>query len=215
MPPMKRIIVVATVIAVALAIRAWLVERGRRAAFPASDAPALLNPLRRLIQDPRRTIDAFALRRGDTVLEIGPGPGYFSPHAVDAIGATGRLICLDLQPEMLALLRDRLAEDGRRADLIAAEAGHLPLRAGVIDVAFLINVLGEVPDPSRALDEIRRATKQGGTLAVNETVNDPDYVRLSVLRELCSAAQFDALDWRRQLLGYIARFRRPPLPGDR
>jgi ubiquinone/menaquinone biosynthesis C-methylase UbiE len=209
MPTMKSIIVVATAIAVALAIRAWLVERGRRAAFPAADAPALLNPLRRLIQDPQRTIDAFGLQRGDTVLEIGPGPGYFSPHAVDAIGTRGRLMCLDLQPAMLALLRDRLAEGGRHADLVAAAAGHLPLQEDVIDCVFMINVLGEVPDQRGALDEIRRATKPGGTLAVNETMNDPDYVRLAVLRELCGAAQFDALDWRRQLLGYIARFRNP------
>jgi ubiquinone/menaquinone biosynthesis C-methylase UbiE len=206
---MKRIIVLGTAIAVAWAVRAWLHERRRGEAFPASDAPALLNPLRRLIQDPRRTIAAFGLSRGDTVLEIGSGPGYFSPHALNAIGATGRLICLDLQPEMLALLRDRLSEGGLRADLVAGEAGHLPLRGGNIDSVFMINVLGEVPDPRGALEEVRRAIKPGGTLAVNETVNDPDYVRLTVLREVCASAQFDALGWRRQLLGYIARFRSP------
>ena len=42
-----------------------------------------------------------------------------------------------------------------------------------------------------------------------ETVNDPDYVWLTVLRRLCRAAGLEQRDWRRQLLGYIARFERP------
>jgi len=77
-------------------------------AFPASEATSLLNPLRRLVQSPRRTIDAMRLAPTDRVLELGSGPGYFSP---DIAGATlaGYLVLFDLQSRMLQIAGERLS----------------------------------------------------------------------------------------------------------
>lgn len=207
---MKRLSIVLGCLAIGglcLAVRAWFSERNNTSVFPASDANALLNPARGLIQSAAGTVRAFGLKPGDTALEIGPGPGYFSPHAVDAVGPSGRLICLDIQREMLVFLRERLAEQGSRAELIIGDAGNLPFRDCALDAVIVIEMLGEVPDQQGAVNEIGRILRSDGTASFCEAMNDPDYIRLPVLRELCASAGLRSLDWRRQMLGYIARFR--------
>jgi ubiquinone/menaquinone biosynthesis C-methylase UbiE len=211
----KRILFVIGLMGVAavFAARAWLRERRNRSVYPASEAPLLLNPVRRIIQDPERTVRAFDLLPGGVVLELGPGPGYFTPAAVAAVGPAGRVVCLDLQVEMLTLLRDRMEQLGRRVDLVAGDATNLPFREGAFDRAYLVAVLGEVPDQPAALCELARILRAGGGVSFVETFTDPDYVRLPVMREMCGGVGLQLLDWRRQLLGYTARFQRPAAAG--
>src|SRR6478609_11195625 len=85
-------------------MREYGLDRGK--VFPAEHARSLLNPARRLVQSPRRTIAAMDLRRDARVLELGCGPGFFSPHLADV---TGHLVLVDLQHEMLRLAGERLA----------------------------------------------------------------------------------------------------------
>ncbi len=187
----------------------WLRERRRHEAFSATEADALLNPARRLIQDPAKVIGAFGIMPGSVVLEIGPGPGYFTPEAARAVGSEGRVVCFDLQRPMLLALRRHLGEDAGRVDLVTGDAMRLPFRDGCIDHAYLISVAGEVPEPMQAVRETARVLRVGGVVSFSETVNDPDFVRMPALRRMCAEAGLVARDWRRQLLGHIARFERP------
>jgi ubiquinone/menaquinone biosynthesis C-methylase UbiE len=183
----------------------WLRERRRKMVFPAARADRLLSPARRYLQPLSATVAAFQLRGGDIALELGSGPGYFSDETARAVAPEGRLLCVDVQREMLVRLRGRLSA-GARADLIVADAQRLPLRGGVVDAAFVIGVLGEVPDPRTALDELHRALRTGGSASFGEHFIDPDYVRWTVLREMCWGAGFAVAERRRQFLGYFARF---------
>lgn len=79
---------------------------GRGKVFPATHARSLLNPLRHLVQSPRRTISAMGLAADARVLEIGAGPGFFSPSIADFV-PRGAVIVLDLQAEMLHLAHGR------------------------------------------------------------------------------------------------------------
>jgi ubiquinone/menaquinone biosynthesis C-methylase UbiE len=190
-------------------VLAWRRERSEKSVFPAANASALLNPMRRLIQRPEQAICDFGLETGDRVLELGPGPGYFTPHAARAVSPDGCVVAADLQPEMLAELRRRLGPEGLPAvRLLAADATRLPFRDGSFDAAFLVAVLGEVPDSARALAELRRVLRPGGVVSFYETVNDPDYVREGVLRELCRSAGLRVIERRRKLLGYVMRCER-------
>jgi ubiquinone/menaquinone biosynthesis C-methylase UbiE len=189
----------------ALAYRA---ERRRQAVFPAKDANALLNPLRRLVMPVRRTLERFDLAEGQTVLELGPGPGYYSIEASRIIGPGGRLVCLDIQRGMIEQLSARLAEAGvANTDLLVGDAINLPLRSGSVDRAFLVTVLGEIPDAAAALAELRRVLRPGGLLGFEESLGDPDYVLVGKLRGLCAAAGFMPVAHHRNVLGYTAVFR--------
>jgi ubiquinone/menaquinone biosynthesis C-methylase UbiE len=105
------------------------------------------------------------------------------------LGRTGRLVCLDLQIEMLRQVRERIGAAG--AELVQASGSSLPFRDGCFDLAFLVTVLGEIPDKRAAMDELARVLRRGGTLAVTESFPDPDYVRTPVLRRLAMVAGFE------------------------
>ncbi len=189
----------------------WIRERyGRGGPMPFTQARELLHPLRRWIHPERSTLERFRLKAGDTVLELGPGPGYFSIEAGRMVGPEGRLLCLDVQPPMVGLLRERLEEQGvANAHPMAADALNLPLADDSVDAAFLVTVLGEIPDRPRALVELRRVLKPGGVLSIMEHLTDPDYQLEDSVRDLCRASGFDVLDHTRQRLGFTMCFTAP------
>jgi ubiquinone/menaquinone biosynthesis C-methylase UbiE len=196
---------------VALYLYVQLRERfGRGGPMPASQAGLLLTPARRWLHPAREMLERFGIRPGDTVLELGPGPGYFTVEAARLTAARGRVVCLDVQPEMIALLRGRLAEHGvSNARPLVGDAARLPLASAVIDCAFLVTVLGEIPDRPAALAELRRVIRPGGVLAIVETLGDPDYMLESSTRDLCRASGFEERTLTPQLLGYTMTFTQP------
>jgi ubiquinone/menaquinone biosynthesis C-methylase UbiE len=113
-------------------------------------------PGRRLVAGPRRVLAAFGVEAGQTALEIGTGTGFYSIEAARRVGPQGRLICLELQADMLRRARTRLAAAGASAHFVRADACALPIRAACIDHVLAITVLGEIPDRPRALAEVRR-----------------------------------------------------------
>ena len=189
----------------------WMRERyGRRAPFPAREAQALLNPARKRLQPVRPSLETFRIGPGQTVLEIGPGPGYFTIEASRMAGPSGRIVCVDIQPDMAAILRGRLREHGvANAHPLAGDATRLPLKGRSVDAAYLVAVLGEVPDRPAALRELRRVIRPGGVLAFMETLTDPDYVLEDTMRDLCRLAGFEQIDLTRQRLGYAMVFVAP------
>lgn len=189
----------------------WIRERyGRGGPIPVSQAGALLHPLRRWLQPVRPTVEKFRLKAGGTVLEVGPGPGYFTLEAAGVVGPSGRVVCLDVQPGMLDVLQRRLGERGVvNAHPIVGDASRLPLAGRSVDAAFLVAVLGEVPDRPAALRELRRVLKPGGVLSFTETLTDPDYVFQATLRDLCRASGFEELDRSRETTGYTMSFVAP------
>src|SRR4030042_2206352 len=91
----------------------WYRERyGRDGPMPASQAAELLRPGRGLLHPARRSLEELRVKPGDTVLEIGPGPGYFTIEAGRMVGPEGRVLALDVQREMAASLRGRLEDRG-------------------------------------------------------------------------------------------------------
>jgi ubiquinone/menaquinone biosynthesis C-methylase UbiE len=157
---------------------------------PYSLAGALEMPGRRLVAAPERVMRAFGIAAGETALEIGPGTGFYSAEAARKVGPSGRLICLDLQPEMLRHARGRVRSSGLSAGFMRASAHALPLRAASVDHVFLVTVLGEIPDRAKALAEIRRVLHPRGRLSVSEQFPDPDFVTPRQLRRELAAAGF-------------------------
>ena len=152
-------------------------------------------------------LESFRLMSGQTVLEIGPGPGYFTAEAARIVGPEGRVICLDVQPGMLALLQRRLREPCiSNAAPVAADATQLPLAGQSIDAAYLAAVFGEIPDRPATLAELRRVLKPGAPLSFFETMRDSDYIYVDTMKDLCRAYGFRLLEHRRRFLGYTMTF---------
>jgi ubiquinone/menaquinone biosynthesis C-methylase UbiE len=175
--------------------------------YPASRAGWLLNPLRRFIMSPRRMVDRLALRAGEQVLEIGPGPGWFSPEIARTI-VPGRLVLLDIQSEMLALAAARLKLAGfRNFECIEGDAIALPFDNRQFDAVLVVTVLGEITDPGRALREIARVLRPSGRVVVTEQMGDPDHVPRSRLVMLADEAGLQIVRFDGSLLLYSAVMR--------
>jgi uncharacterized protein YbaR (Trm112 family)/protein-L-isoaspartate O-methyltransferase len=124
----------------------------------------------------RPVLDRLGIHPGDRVLELGPGPGAFSVDAARRASPQGRLIIIDIQPEMIAKVEARLRDAGiTNAETRVAGAYELPLADSSIDRAFLVTVLGEITDQRRALEELHRVLRPGGILSITEEFSDPDY----------------------------------------
>lgn len=177
--------------------------------YPVEYASMLLTPFRRLIFPPGRIIRLMRFKPSDQVLEIGCGPGYFSP-AVARYLTRGSLTLFDYQDAMLDIAEARLKARGlsnytrRQGDATA-----LPFADKTFDAAFMITVLGEVGDADAALREAARVLKPGGRLSITEQFGDPDFIRLKELKRRAAAA---GLAFERRYgpgFFYTVNFRRP------
>lgn len=164
--------------------------------YPVEYARWLLNPLRHLICPAWLIVRRLRLEPTDRVLEIGSGPGYFSPSIARRLSA-GHLTLFDVQRGMLELAARRLEKQGQRNfDCCEGDAVNLPFEDGAFDVVLMVAVLGEVTDRRAALCEVVRVLKPGGWLSVTELPGDPDFVALDQLREHAREEKF----------GFEARF---------
>ncbi len=147
---------------------------------------------------------------GERVLEIGPGTGYYSLEVADWISPGGQLDIFDLQQEMLDHTLARARERGTENIVPAqGDARKLPYGDASFDAAYLVAVLGEIPEQDAALGEIARVLKPGGRLVVGELFGDPHWVSPRKLRERAGAAGLHFAERSGSPLGYFARFERP------
>jgi ubiquinone/menaquinone biosynthesis C-methylase UbiE len=136
-----------------------------------------------------RLREALEPKPGERLLEVGPGTGYYSLPVADWIRPGGRLDMLDVQQEMLDHTMLRAAEAGLDNITPArGDAREMPYEDGSFDGAFLVTVLGEVPDQDAALRELRRVVKPGGRIVVGELFGDPHMVTHKALRRRAEAA---------------------------
>jgi len=131
----------------------------------------LASPLRRLLQDPAAILGPY-VAEGMTVLEPGPGMGFFTLELARRVGPTGRVVAVDLQPKMLEGLRRRAARAGLadriETRLTGADGLGVDDLAGRVDLAVAIAVVHELPDAGRFFAEVAQALAPGGRLLLAE-----------------------------------------------
>ena len=136
-----------------------------------------------------RLREALDPRPGERLLEVGPGTGYYTLPVAEWLGPTGGLDILDVQQEMLDHTIQRAAEAGlTNVAPTLADATAMPFPDNSFDGAFLITVLGEVPDQEAALRELRRVVRPGGRIVVGELFGDPHMVTRGALARRAQAA---------------------------
>jgi ubiquinone/menaquinone biosynthesis C-methylase UbiE len=156
--------------------------------YPVEYARWLLNPLRYLTMPPGRIIRRLQLAPTDRVLEVGCGPGFFSPAIVRRL-STGQLTLFDAQAPMLEMAVRRLDKYRlHNFTSICGLADNLPFLDAMFDVVFMITVLGEVPDRAGALKEAARVLRPGGRFSATEALGDPDRVKDTELDTLATIA---------------------------
>jgi ubiquinone/menaquinone biosynthesis C-methylase UbiE len=168
--------------------------------------------LRAKMQDPVRLIERSGIKKGDQVLEIGCGGGFFLPYAARAVGETGHVYGLDIAEDMLEKSLNHLSmipvETRERIELLLRSAYALPFEDASLDVVYLVAALMEIPDPERCLLEAHRVLKPEGILAVSEFMPDPDYPTCAVTIRTVEKTGFSVDAVKGNAWAYTIRFKK-------
>ena len=131
----------------------------------------LICPVRSWWQRPQEILAPY-LHPGMTVLEPGPGMGYFTLELARLIGDSGRVVAVDVQPQMIERLKRRAAQAGvaGRLDARVAPAESMALSdlRGAVDFTLAFAVVHEFPDAGRFFAEVAAASKPGASLLLAE-----------------------------------------------
>lgn len=157
----------------------------------------LASPLRRLMANPRNLLEPY-VHEGMTVLEPGPGMGFFTLELARLVGAPGRVIALDIQSKMLDGLKRRLAKAGllERVNIRLVQPDSMALGdlTNSVDFALAFAVVHEMPSASSFFAELARTLKPGGSILFVEPAGHVKAALWDAESEAASQAGFIVVD---------------------
>jgi ubiquinone/menaquinone biosynthesis C-methylase UbiE len=141
-----------------------------------SGADWLVRPERETEEQPEKALDALNLKPGMVVADIGAGVGYMSLRMAKRVGPSGKVYANDLQPEMLAKLRENASHAKiNNVVTVLGDVTDPKLPANAMDLVLLVDVYHEFSQPQQMLRKIRETLKPDGRLVLLEyRAEDPN-----------------------------------------
>lgn len=131
----------------------------------------LASPLRRCLEDPAKLLAPY-VREGMTVLEPGPGMGFFTLELARLVGPKGRVVAAEMQPRMIAGLKRRAARAGLAGRVetrqVAPETLGVDDLVSGVDFVLAFAVVHEMSDAARFFKEAAATLKPGASLLLAE-----------------------------------------------
>jgi ubiquinone/menaquinone biosynthesis C-methylase UbiE len=144
------------------------------------------------MHDPMQILRPY-VREGMTVLEPGPGMGFFTIPLARLVGPSGRVVAIDVQPRMIASLKRRAAKanliDRIDARVTSAETMEIADLAGNVDFTLAFAMVHEFPNAARFFGEVTQASKPGAHLLLSEPWGHVNEAKFDA--ELRAAADVD------------------------
>lgn len=145
-------------------------------------------PEREKEEAPQKVIEALKLRPGDVVADVGAGSGYFSFRLAKAVGEKGKVLAVDIQPEMLDLIRERAK--ARKIDniqLILGKEKDPKLPADGVDLILMVDVYHEFEYPYEMAQAMVRSLRPGGRIAFVEYRKEDPQVWIKLVHKMTEA----------------------------
>lgn len=149
------------------------------------------NWVRKLVQNPYKIVGGY-IKEGQTVLDLGCGPGMFSMAMAEMVGEKGKVIAVDIQDEMLQMLRQKIEHTELESRIRTHKSS--PDKIGIsekADFALAFYMVHEVPDKERFLREVATILKPQGKLLI---VEPKFHVSKSSFEETINIAQSAGLN---------------------
>ena len=185
---------------------------GRRIALPMSyhGIPWLNRPERIQEENPEEMLEQLKVQPGMTVCDMGCGDGYYTIELARRVGPTGKVIAVDIQPEMLQELSRRCEQNNlKNVDMILGLPHDPKLPEGKLDLILMVDVYHEFSNPIEMLESMRNSLKKDGRIALVEFRGEDPQVPIKpehkmtkkqILKEYEANAfrlvdQYDRLPW--------------------
>jgi ubiquinone/menaquinone biosynthesis C-methylase UbiE len=185
---------------------------GRRIALPMSyhGIPWLNRPERIQEENPEEMLEQLKVLPGMTVCDMGCGDGYYTIELARRVGPTGKVIAVDIQPEMLQELSRRCEQNNlKNVDMILGLPHDPKLPEGKLDLILMVDVYHEFSNPIEMLESMRNSLKKDGRIALVEFRGEDPQVPIKpehkmtkkqILKEYEANAfrlvdQYDRLPW--------------------
>ncbi len=136
-------------------------------------------------EEPAKLLKALALKPGMTVADIGAGTGYHSFRMAPAVGPKGKVIAVDIQPQMLALVEARAKRD-KVTNVVTRKSTEADpkLEPGTVDLILLVDVYHEFAFPYEMGEKMVAALKPGGRIALVEFRLEDPKVPIKLLHKM-------------------------------
>jgi len=167
-------------------------------------------------------IAELRLQPGMVVADIGAGSGYTTRRVAPILGSEGRVVAVDVQPQMVELLRKIPRKPGDAPiDVVLSSATDAQLAPASIDLAFMVDVYHELEYPHEMLASLVRALKPNGQLVFVEYRAEDALVPIKTLHKMSEKqvrleAEQQGLSWqrtsRRLPWQHMVFFRKAPQP---
>ncbi len=173
-------------------------------------APWLVRESRQREEDCRMLIEALAIKPGQVLCDMGCGNGFYTLELARRVGPRGLVYAVDVQPEMLHMLAERLEREGiRNVRPVLGTPIDPRLPPGAIDLVLCVDVYHEFSHPEAMLGRIRDSLKPDGLLVLAEFRGEDPAVPIKPLHKMTKAQvraelepagyaierQFDRLPW--------------------
>ncbi len=147
----------------------------------------LERPEREQSELPGRVVDALELQPTDTVADIGAGTGYFAFRIAPRV-PRGLVYAVDIQPEMLGIVRERIEERGvQNMRPVRGSVTDPGLPANSVDVALIVDAYHEFSHPREMIEALREDLKPGGRLVLVEYRGEDPTIPIKPLHKMTEA----------------------------
>jgi len=133
-------------------------------------------------------VASLPIKPGDVVADIGAGTGYFSRRLAKRVGVAGRILAVDIQPEMLELLTNKMAElKITNVVPILGAVTNPNLPAASVDLALMVDVYHEFDHPREMMEAISQSLRPGGRAVFVEFRGEDPQVPIKPLHKMTEA----------------------------
>jgi ubiquinone/menaquinone biosynthesis C-methylase UbiE len=173
-------------------------------------APWLTRESRQREEDCAMLLAALDVKPGQTVCDLGCGNGFYTLQLARLVGETGKVLAVDIQPEMLRMLEERAKAEGvSNIELVHGTPIDPRLPEAGVDLILLVDVYHEFSHPQHMLRAMRKSLKPGGRVALAEFREEDPAVPIKPLHKMSKkqilkefppngfklVEQFDKLPW--------------------
>jgi len=148
-------------------------------------APWLVRESREREEDCKTMLKALNIKPGQVICDMGCGNGFYSLKLAKLVGPSGKILAVDIQPEMLHLLKERAkAADVKNVELILGTTVDPKLPSAGVDMILCVDVYHEFSNPEEMLAAMRKSLKPGGRLVLAEFRGEDPNVPIKPLHKM-------------------------------